>query len=292
MRTEKEVLLQFDKWATENDLIRAAILTSSRTQPVQKTDFLSDYDIELYVSDLEPFKKDDQWLNVFGPIMVRWPNKPRSTDFGDAFITRLVLFKDYVRIDFQITDKTIIDSNEYEDGYRVLVDKDNLTDTLNQPTFQKNIIQKPSKDKYEKLINEFWWNATYVPKYLWRDELPFAASLLGQSIRDKYLKTIIDWYIGIQHNWSINTGVCGKRFKQYLDVKTWSEYESTFATASLEEQWQAFFNAVNLFRRLAKIVADRFGYEYPMLLDNEMSAYYSFIRNTPRKTKIHYQNLA
>jgi len=60
--------------------------------------------------------------------------------------------------------------------------------------------------------------------------------------------------------------------------------ESTFATASLEEQWRAFFNAVNLFRRLAKIVADQLGYEYPMQLDKEMSTYYSLIRNTYRET--------
>ena len=106
MRKEKEVLLQLDTWARKNDLIRAAILTSSRTNPEQPVDFLSDYDIELYVSDLKPFVEDDQWLNVFGPIMVRWPYKPCSTDFSDDYVTRLVLFKDYVRIDFQITDKT------------------------------------------------------------------------------------------------------------------------------------------------------------------------------------------
>jgi len=40
-------------------LIRAAILTSSRARPAAEVDFLSDYDIELYVSDLSIFKKDD-----------------------------------------------------------------------------------------------------------------------------------------------------------------------------------------------------------------------------------------
>ena len=30
LRTEKEVLTQFDVWAQKNDLIRAAVLTSSR----------------------------------------------------------------------------------------------------------------------------------------------------------------------------------------------------------------------------------------------------------------------
>lgn len=125
LRTEEEVLTQFNKWAQSNDLIRAAVLTSLRVDPKGVTDFLSDYDIELYVSDLEPFRKDDEWLSVFGPIMVRWPLKPRST-FDEKRLTRLVLFKDGVRIDFQITDKTEIEPDAYDDGYRILLDKDDL----------------------------------------------------------------------------------------------------------------------------------------------------------------------
>ncbi len=30
LRTEEEILTQFDEWAQDNDLIRAAVLTSSR----------------------------------------------------------------------------------------------------------------------------------------------------------------------------------------------------------------------------------------------------------------------
>ena len=125
MRTEKEVLAQFDKWAQGNDLIRAAILTSSRVNPERETDFLSDYDIVLYVADLQPFRKSDQWLDAFGSVMVRWPRRPRSMP-GETAITRLVLFRDGIRIDFCITDEIKIAPDAYDDGYRILLDKDNL----------------------------------------------------------------------------------------------------------------------------------------------------------------------
>ena len=171
MRTEEEVLKQFNMWAQKNNLVRAAVLTSSRVSPEREKDFLSDYDIELYVANLELFRKDDQWLNTFGPIMVRWPFRPRST-FSEEWITRLVLFKDGVRIDFQISDQKIIKLDAYEDGYKVLLDKDNLTAGLREPTFSKYFIRKPSREEYDTLVHEFWWNAIYVPKYLWRDELP------------------------------------------------------------------------------------------------------------------------
>jgi len=278
LRTEDEVLMQLQTWAQGNALIRAAVLTSSRVKPGGVTDFLSDYDVELYVADLASFRKDDAWLNVFGPIMVRWPHKPRSMP-GQTAITRLVLFKDGVRMDFRITDQTEIAPDAYDDGYRVLLDKDSLTAGLHAPTFSTHLVRKPSPQQYETLVHEFWWNATYVPKYLWRDELPFAASMLGQAVRDEYLGTIVEWFVGLQHEWSVNTGVRGKRFKHYLDAETWRQYTSTFAGADIEDNWRAFLNAVTLFRGLARIVGERLGYEYPEQLDAEMAEYYGHIRS-------------
>lgn len=281
MRTQDQVLKHFDEWACGNDLVRAAILTSTRANPKRSVDFLSDYDIELYVGDLSPFRRDDEWLSVFGPIMARWPFRPRST-LDDKWITRLVLFRDGVRIDFQITDLTAIVAEAYDDDYRVLIDKDGLTSGLKPPALSKHVVKKPTKEKYETLVNEFWWNAHYVPKYLWRDELPFAAHMLGQAVRDEYLRTVIEWFIGLQRNWAVNTGMHGRGFKRYLDKKTWSEYESTFARAGIEENWEAFFNAVALFRRLARVVGENLGYEYPERIDEEMTAYYRWIRSTEK----------
>ena len=283
MRSQEEVLSGFDEWARASDLVRAAVLTSSRANPERETDFLSDYDIELYVADLEPFRKDDRWLDSLGSIMVRWPYRPRATD-KEGWITRLVLFSDGVRIDFQITDQTVIAADAYDDDYTVLIDKDDMARELNAPTHTEHLVKKPTREDYDTLVHEFWWDAAYVPKYLWRDELPFAASMLGQSVRDTYLRTVIEWFIGLRHNWSVNTGVYGRKFKRYLDDRTWSEYASTFAGADTEENWWAFFNAVALFRRLARAVGDELSYEYPVQLDRDMTDYYSWIRSCQRET--------
>jgi aminoglycoside 6-adenylyltransferase len=274
LRTEGEVLTQFDEWARGDNLVRAAILTSSRADPEAKTDFLSDYDIELYVSDIEPFQQNDDWL----------------TAFDDKWLTRLVLFKDGVRIDFQITDQTTIEADAYDNGYRVLLDKDCLTLGLHEPTFSKYIIKKPSREEYETLVHDFWWDAIYVPKCLWRDELPFAKYMLDNVLRYSFLQRIVEWYIGLRNDWSVNTGICGKRFKRYLDAETWLEFESTFAGSDLEENestfagsdleenWQAFFNTINVFRRLAKQIGTGLGYDYPEQLDEEVMQYCLSIR--------------
>ncbi|RKD31210.1 aminoglycoside 6-adenylyltransferase [Thermohalobacter berrensis] len=283
MRTEKEVLSQFKEWAERNELIRAAILTSSRAKPDANVDFLSDYDIELYVSDLSKFKKSDDWLEEFGAIMVRWPFKPRSTGFKTGcWITRLVLFKDGVRIDFQITDQLKIDSDAYDNGYKVLIDKDEITKGLSKPTYSEYIIKKPSKEEYEVLVNEFWWNAYYVPKYLWRDELPFAKYMLDYTLKYSFLHKIIDWYIGMKNDWSVETGAFGKKFKKYLSSETWKEFKETYAGADIEENWNAFFNTITFFRKIAKKVGENLGYKYPDQVDKEVIQFCKKIKETKK----------
>ena len=272
MRTEIEVLTHFDDWAHANDLVRAAVLTGSRANPEAAIDFLSDYDIELYVTDLQPFQQNDDWLRAFGTILVRWPYKPRST-FDEKWITRLILFKDGIRIDFQITDKTEIEPDTYRDGYRVLVDKDDLTANLNKTIYLEHVVKAPSKEEFETLVREFWWAATYVPKYLWRDEFPFAKYMLDKVMRYDYLQRVVDWYIGSPRNWSVDTGSWGKSFKNFLDAETWSELESTYAGGKLEDNLRAFFRAIALFRKLATIVADQLNYSYPVDLDKEVTDY-------------------
>ena len=282
MRTEEQVLQQLDEWAHGNDVVRAVILTSSGADPQRPVDVLSDYDVELYVRDLAPFQNNDGWLSAFGPIMVRWPLKPRPT-IDEKWITRGIIFRDGVRIDFQITNLPKIASDAHDDHYKVLVDKDGLTADLKPPSLSRHLVKKPTESEYEVVTSEFWWDAHYVPKYLWRDQLPFAASMLGQAVRDEYLRTVIEWFIGLRNNWSVNTGVRGHKFKRYLDEQTWSEYEASFAGPGIEENWQAFFNAVALFRKMARAVGEALGYDYPSQIDQEMTEYYRCIGATKKE---------
>jgi aminoglycoside 6-adenylyltransferase len=92
-------------WAEEQDSVVAMILTGSRANPSAVTDIFSDYDIQLFVTDIEPYM-NDEWLSYFGNVMIKWPLTPMST-FDKNWITRLVLFDSGVRIDFQITAKKV-----------------------------------------------------------------------------------------------------------------------------------------------------------------------------------------
>jgi aminoglycoside 6-adenylyltransferase len=57
----------------------------------------------------------------------------------------------------------------------------------------------------------FFWDADYVAKHLYRDELPFA-KIMFNEIRQEYLYKVIDWYIGMNNDWMIDTGKGGRWF--------------------------------------------------------------------------------
>ena len=148
MKTENQILPHFIKWAENNNLIRAAILTSSRVSKSATIDFLSDYDIELYVSEIDTFFDNDIWLEPFGKIMVKWPLKPKTT-IDNNWLTRLIIFEDGVRIDFQITEQKEAESKRYMNGYKVLIDKDSITQDIAEPTYMEFNINKPTKEEFE-----------------------------------------------------------------------------------------------------------------------------------------------
>ena len=285
MEVEKDMSNAVVDWATGINNVRVAILTSSRTNPNLPVDFLSDYDIELFVLDLQPFLASDAWLERFGSILVRWPHEPR--DYGDA-TTRLVLYEDAPRIDFQIKKIGVLSGyvselpDFYDIGYEVLLDKDGAARGLAPPIHTVFQTQPPTELEYRELTRHFWWNITYVAKYLHRDELFFAKYMLDDAVHHKYLHTALAWSIGMHNQWRVNPGAQGRWFKRYLAPDTWSDVEATFAGADLAENWEAMFKATQVFRRLTTQVGTHLGYEYPTDLDQRVTAYLQKIRKLGR----------
>lgn len=240
----------------------------------------SDYDIEIVVNNPAKFLDNEEWLSAFGePLIIIHTN--------DDFTLRMVIYKDYVRIDFRIYSiKDFEQSNiqtqlpqHLDNGYTILLDKDNITSNLKPPAYNAFIIAKPSKEEFLATVIDFWWDTTYVAKSLWRNELFYAKYMLDSIIRFSYLQRIIEWHISMQHNWQITTNKNGRFFKQYLDAATWRELEKTFAGSDIEENWNALFATSNLFRRLAMSIAAETNYSYPQKSDTEITAYLNKIKN-------------
>lgn len=277
MRTERDVIAALTAWADRTDNIRALRLTGSRARPSADADYLSDYDIEVFVLDRRPFVDDDSWITEFGTIMVRWPRHPSFT-IDERWITQLALYQDGVRIDFQITDRHPMQMKPLGGSYRVLVDKDGDFEKIEEIAASPFSISEPDEDAFASRVNAFWWDIVYVAKALCRNELNYAKYMLDGTIRYDKLQPLIEWYIGTNAGWGIPTGVRGRWFHRYLPPEIWRQYVQTFAGSSIGDNWRALFATIEFTRTVATAVAQALSFDYPHKTDAGVSAYIEKLR--------------
>lgn len=276
---ESEVIDKLVRWADQQPLIRALVLESSRANPGASLDLFSDYDLLLIVSSLQPFVDDDQWLHAFGTPLVRFNDQDEIE--GVPTYNRLVLYEDGTKIDYILWPVAALDRvrakaalpDILDLGYRVLVDKDGLLRGLAVPSYTAHIPAKPTQQDYTALVEEFWWESTYVPKHLWRGDLLAVKYNLDIVMKAELLLRLLEWKIEITHDWSIRPGNIGRGLQKLLDSDTWTSLAQTYVGFDREDNWHALFNTIALFRRTALEVADALGFAYPHALDQRVMAY-------------------
>ncbi len=127
-------LAAFAHWGEGQPLVRAMLLTSTRAIPGAAADIFSDYDIILALSDVRPFFESRAWLEAFGQVLVMYRD-PLSEEDGLLTSGNVVQFESGLKIDFSLWPveklRRIVAQpelpDEFDAGYRVLLDKDQLT---------------------------------------------------------------------------------------------------------------------------------------------------------------------
>lgn len=280
-------LAQVETWARENNDIRAMLLTSSLVSRQAPVDPFSDLDIELVLSDLQPYLADDSWLLRFGGIVAKVVENEEV--FNGKHAMRMVLYDDYVKIDFKLyaVDKFREEvqapelPEDWDVGYRVCVDKDGLTRGLQVSTYESVRIRKPTEAEFDRVFNDFWWDMTYVAKCLWRGDLFYTRFMTEDVMRSDYLLKIIEWHIAIDHDWQITTNKKGRLFKKYLPPGMWADIEATFAGSGTDDNWRALFAYADLGSNIGRRLAERLGYTYPEGLEQKIRTYLQWVRSLP-----------
>ena len=284
MRDKNNVLQDVIKFAENNKNIEALLITSSMANPKAETDIFSDLDVVIVTDNPKIFVNNKDWCNQFGEIMVSFNDNFKLE--GITSYTSLVLYKDYIRIDFSIWPtellKKIAEYNKLpaflDIGYEVLYDKNNLTTELNEASNQAYQTNKPNKHEYERVVNNFWWDITYIAKYLWRDQFYFA-KYMDYFIKYNLLQPMVEWLIGVENNWEVNPGKQGSNFKKHLNDKLWQELMATFSGSDFQENWDSTFKMMDFFSKTAKKVAYRLRFEYPQNLEEDVREYIEKIYN-------------
>lgn len=279
---EEDVFNKLIQWAEQRGSMRAMLLTSTRAVPNATVDFLSDYDVILIVQDIRPFYEDRSWLEDFGEVLVvYWDPVHPDPEHGDERTANVTQYADGLKIDFTLWPVGLFQKivrapalqAELDAGYRILLDKDNLTREMKPPTYRAYIPTRPTKEAYQLLINDFFTDVPYMGKCLLRGELLPAKWCLDHDMKHVHLRPMLEWRAGMEHNWSAPTGSLGKGLKKLLPPETWSRLEETYAGAGTQENWEALFRTITLFREMAMEVGKGLGYEYPLELDQRVTAF-------------------
>ena len=96
-----DVVENLIRWADQQDLVRAVVLTSSRAIPNAPVDLFSDYDVILSLRSIEPFHADRRWLKVFGPVLAVYRD-PLIDEDGLVRSAYVVQYENGLKIDFNL----------------------------------------------------------------------------------------------------------------------------------------------------------------------------------------------
>jgi aminoglycoside 6-adenylyltransferase len=283
MSQDDPTIQRFIHWAHGQDTVRAMLLTGSRANPHAAVDQWSDYDLLLVVEDIHPFAVDRGWLEGFGHVLVAYwdPVHPVPECPGFEQVGNVVLFEDGLKIDFVLWPVELLQDisrlpalpADLDLGHIVLVDKDRLAAGLRAPTYTAYIPRPPSNEVYQKVVEDFFSDVPYVAKCLRRDELMPLKWCLDLDMKHTFLRQMLEWRVACERDWSAPAGFLGRGLKKALPPGIWAQVECTYVGAGIEENWEALFRTLAVFRQVALDVAGRLGYEYPYEMDRGVVAY-------------------
>lgn len=273
------MIYNIKEWVEREENIRLAVLEGSLGSE-QFIDNLSDIDINLFCYSYEDYLSDDNWISKLSNILVYIPEKFMFAE--KTIFTRLVIFENGIKVDFSFWTmdnlEDIINKKEsyYNNGHKVLVDKDNVAKQLSGRQNYKRDI--PTSIKFDDLVKSFFFNIHYVAKFLKRGELWYAKHI-NSFIMDKELLIMIEWYAKAKSGCIINTFFKGRHIQEWLGGEDYQRVCELFTDYNLDRNWDALFNMIDLFREMSLFVAQKYKFNYPSDIDFKMTNLLKKIRN-------------
>ena len=264
MKTWNEMYDLIVKTAAEDDRIRAATMEGSSVTKGAVHDDFSDFDVTFFVEDIREFTADREYMKRFGDILIL----QTPDDFYDepydyegrsryAFLTQ---YKDGNRIDLTFVDVSEIGGQTaFREPRRGLVNKDNFPQLVEITSKECFYIQKPGEFEFFGTVNEFRWISNYVTKGLCRHEFYYARRMMEEYMMNMFMK-MINWKVGIDHDFRVTTGACSKYLKNYLTDEEMARFEGLFPRGSYEDMWEKLFLLYDFFEELSVYVSEKLGF--------------------------------
>lgn len=258
--TFKERILE---WANAQPGIRAIVVTGSRSRHDGSVDEWSDLDVQLIVNDPGQFTTNHDWIYTIGDVWICF-----APENDPAVPNRLVWYRGGKKIDYsfhrvddvyqQIDTQTL--SDEYQRGYEVLLDKDNLFSKLPPSPNRFPPQPAPTQAEFTYAVEQFWFEGIHVGQFLRRREV-WVVKFRNWNMKLDLLK-MMEWHARVTHTEPVNTWLIGKKIAEWTDAGTWKAIHGIWSGYDVYGNWHALLNLLELFSRLSREVAECLGYDY------------------------------
>lgn len=284
MRTEIEMISLIKDIAFKEENIRAAYIEGSRTNPNAPKDIFQDYDIVYIVTTTKPFRENKEWIKCFGEIL--YMHYPEENVFYPSDVENCygwqIQFADGNRMDLHVCTKENALANL--ELYQILVDKDGIVPYPQETDDKKYWVKEPQEIEFQCACSDFWWCLNNVAKGLWRNELPYAMDVINFVLRP-HLKRLLEWEIGIEHNFSVSAGKSGKYFKKYLPEDKYKQFLATYSIAEIESIWNSVFGMCGLFQSTAVEFSKKQNFSYDFEQAKNSLNFLQHVRKLPVNAK-------
>jgi aminoglycoside 6-adenylyltransferase len=251
--------------------VLAVVKTGSSSGSDGRRDEFSDLDVEIIAAEPEDFLADDDWFHAFGRVWVVLRFDERR------FPTRLVVYEDGSKVDYTVASiERLTEMHEgldslYERGYEVLLDKRGVTGGLPPATGAFPVRAKPSEPEFIFTVEEFWFEATHMPRYLSRGDL-WVVKFRDWTMKRDLLR-MLEWRAVAVAAAPVDVWHIGTRMHDWIDEATWRELHDIFGRFAAEDAWRALLATTRLFGRVSRDVADACGFRYPEEMDEQVQGY-------------------
>jgi len=160
----------------------------------------------------------------------------------------------------------------YKRGYRVLVDRTGLAGRLPSPSYSPPLGRLPTEAEFLAAVEEFWFEAWHIPKYISRGEL-WVVKFRDWTMKELLLRMLV-WNAAANQP-GVAIGEIGSGMKQWTGGEAWKRLHECFGRFDANDSRRALLATISLFRDIASETAVRLGYTYPSSLDDSISAYIS-----------------
>lgn len=284
MIMEQSILDKIIALSNADEQIRAVILEGSLTTG-SYVDELSDYDVNIFAKRYDHYLDDDSWMEGIGTVLLY--QKEEYMFYKDVVPTRLVIFRDYQRVDFSFWKLDILADivrgdkvyESYKAGYKVLLDKDKLAEQLQPPNGVGFVISPPERDEFLQTTYNFWFEACCVAKYLSRNDLWFAKLIENRYIKDHLYRMII-WDQLADHGWQPDPRLHleGKHFESWASPRLLEEVSGSFSVYDSQATWKSLSAMVGMFNRLARKVSSQLTITYPEDAEKRVLSYLATLK--------------